>query len=102
MNRDMRSWLSKDNGLVSILLCMREQTIRIAGYPSNVSHLPDKRLRLMHPIRNAKHRASTSFDFYIVCAILIWLSYIGRRADALALRADERRDKLRKAAVSCK
>ena len=31
-----------------------------------------------------------------------WLSYIGRRADALALRADERRDKLRKAAVSCK
>ena len=31
-----------------------------------------------------------------------WLSYVGRRADALALRADERRDKLRKAAVSCK
>ncbi len=27
-----------------------------------------------------------------------WLSYVGRRADALALRADERRDKLRKAA----
>ena len=32
----------------------------------------------------------------------VWLSYVGRRADALALRADERRDKLRKAAVSCK
>ena len=31
-----------------------------------------------------------------------WLSYVGRRADALALRADERRDKLRKAAVRCK
>ena len=26
------------------------------------------------------------------------LSYVGRRADALALRAEERRDKLRKAA----
>ena len=31
-----------------------------------------------------------------------WSSYIGRRADALALRADERRDKLRKAAGSGK
>ena len=28
-----------------------------------------------------------------------WLSCVGRRADALALRAEERRDKLRKAAV---
>ena len=67
-----------------------------------LTHSPDKRLRLMHPIRNAKHRASTSFDFCNVCAILNWLSYVGRRADALALRADERRDKLRKAAGSCK
>ena len=32
----------------------------------------------------------------------LWLSCVGRRADALALRAEERRDKLRKAAVSCK
>ena len=32
---------------------------------------------------------------------LQWLSNKGRRADALALRADERRDKLRKAAGSC-
>ena len=39
---------------------------------------------------------------FIVRAILRWLSYVGRRADALALRAEERRDKLRKAAVSCK
>ena len=31
-----------------------------------------------------------------------WSSYVGRRADALALRADERRDKLRKAAGSGK
>ena len=31
-----------------------------------------------------------------------WLSMKGRRADALALRADERRDKLRKAPVSRK
>ena len=31
-----------------------------------------------------------------------WLSKKGRRADALALRADERRDKLRKAPVSRK
>ena len=29
------------------------------------------------------------------------LSIVGRRADALALGADERRDKLRKAAGSC-
>ena len=32
----------------------------------------------------------------------VWSSYVGRRADALALRADERRDKLRKAAGSGK
>ena len=67
-----------------------------------LTHSPDKRLRLMHPIRNIKSRVNTDFSFIIVCAILRWLSYIGRRADALALRADERRDKLRKAAVSCK
>jgi len=30
-----------------------------------------------------------------------WLSKKERRVDALALRAEERRDKLRKAAVSC-
>ena len=33
---------------------------------------------------------------------LNWLSYKERRVDALALRADERRDKLRKAAVRSK
>ena len=32
----------------------------------------------------------------------VWSSYVGRRADALALRADERRDKLRKASGSGK
>ena len=31
-----------------------------------------------------------------------WLSNKERRVDALALRADERRDKLRKASGSCK
>ena len=31
-----------------------------------------------------------------------WSSYKGRRANALALGTDEGRDKLRKAAVSCK
>ena len=37
-----------------------------------------------------------------VYCIAQWSSYIGRRADALALRADERRDKLRKAVGSGK
>ena len=32
----------------------------------------------------------------------VWLSNKERRVDALALRADERRDKLRKASGSCK
>ena len=35
-------------------------------------------------------------------AFVNWLSNKERRVDALALRAEERRDKLRKAAGSCK
>ena len=76
--------------------------LRNAGYLSNASHSPDKWLRHMYPIRNIKSCASTDFSFMIEYAFLRWLSYIGRRADALALRADERRDKLRKATGRCK
>ena len=56
----------------------------------------------MYPIKNMKSCASTDFNFRSNTHSSEWLSYVGRRADALALRADERRDKLRKAAVSCK
>ena len=93
--------LSRDNGRIYIALEEADKS-DCKVIRQMLTHSPDKRLRLMHPIRNTKHRASTSFDFIIVCAILNRLSYVGRRADALALRADERRDKLRKAAVSCK
>ena len=86
----------------STLLVKRKQDFGLLVIRQMLRIRRIRRLRLMHPKRNTKHRASTSFDFYIVCAILRWLSYVGRRADALALRAEERRDKLRKAAVSCK
>ncbi len=38
----------------------------------------------------------------LYCKSKVWLSNKERRVDALALRADERRDKLRKASGSCK
>ena len=38
------------------------------------------------------------FSVTQVQALTFWLSYKERRVDALALRAEERRDKLRKAA----
>ena len=54
----------------------------------------------MYSIKNTKSCASTDFDFKSITHSSEWLSYVGRRADALALRAEERRDKLRKAAGS--
>ena len=67
-----------------------------------LKHSPDKELRSIKSVKNAKSDASIDFDFQQILHISDWLSYVGRRADALALRADERRDKLRKAAGRCK
>ena len=54
--------------------------------------------------KNERHRFKTGRDqegsVFIARYRSLWTSYEGRRADALALRADERRDKLRKAAGS--
>ena len=70
----------------------KQSLLRILCY-ANDSALNPKGLSVR--VRNAMRFKSEPLSSY-------WLSNKERRVDALALRADERRDKLRKASGSCK
>ena len=58
--------LSKDNG--QFLYCLNEETDTsdCMVIRQMLRHSPDKRLRLMHPMRNVKYRVNTDFSFSIV------------------------------------
>ena len=70
----------------------KQSLLRILCYAKDTALNPKG---LFVPVRNAMRFKPEPLSSY-------WLSNKERRVDALALRADERRDKLRKASGSCK
>ena len=66
--------------------------MRVYGNKQQICKPRTKGCNAMHPEISSPHPQAN----------IVWSSYKERRVDALALRADERRDKLRKAAVRSK
>ena len=95
----------KTNGATLCIVEKKAPVWNASGHSWNVVSLMPFASQMFADFRMSPYESELSTDSFKnhqPLSYLNWSSYKERRVDALALRADERRDKLRKAAVRSK